>query len=255
MLYFRSGIFAVGPESAGSQPGPTCYRKGGPLTITDANLLLGRIRPETFPHIFGPNEDLPLDVEATRAAFAEMTERVNTFLAKVELPCGGAVLTVADGRCADERGGRGDGVRARGQRGHVPSDPQHHPGAHSVVIAVSETLRRKATTRPSTCSPVSAAPVRSAAMCDVSRLTGAQHACAMARALGMSQIHIHRFASILSAFGIARADVVHERQEPSAAPLDPTTLAAVWTRIRALARLSIDHLLAQGFGEAQISGV
>ena len=80
MLFFRSGILAVGPESAGSNPGPVCYRKGGPLTVTDANVFLGRIRPETFPHIFGPNEDMPLDIDATRLAFDKLTNEVNAFL-------------------------------------------------------------------------------------------------------------------------------------------------------------------------------
>lgn len=51
MLFFRSGMFVVGPDSASAYPGPTCYRRGGPLTVTDANLLLGRIRPEYFPKV------------------------------------------------------------------------------------------------------------------------------------------------------------------------------------------------------------
>lgn len=60
-LFFRDGLFIVGPESAGSTPGPVCYRKNGYLAVTDANLVLGRIIPDFFPHIFGPTEDLPLD--------------------------------------------------------------------------------------------------------------------------------------------------------------------------------------------------
>lgn len=65
-LFFVKGLYKVGPESAGAEPGPVCYRKNGFLTITDANLLLGRLMPEYFPKIFGPNEDQPLDVEATK---------------------------------------------------------------------------------------------------------------------------------------------------------------------------------------------
>ncbi len=61
-LFFRDGLFVVGPESAGANPGPVCYRKhGGQLAITDANLVVGRILPEYFPQIFGPNENEPLD--------------------------------------------------------------------------------------------------------------------------------------------------------------------------------------------------
>jgi 5-oxoprolinase (ATP-hydrolysing) len=66
----------VGPESAGAHPGPVCYRKGGYLTVTDANLVLGRILPEYFPHIFGPDEKQPLDKEATLKAFAKLTKQV-----------------------------------------------------------------------------------------------------------------------------------------------------------------------------------
>ena len=69
VLVFRSGLFCVGPESASAHPGPVCYRKGGPLAITDANLCLGRLLPEYFPQIFGPTESEPLDRAGTLAAF------------------------------------------------------------------------------------------------------------------------------------------------------------------------------------------
>jgi 5-oxoprolinase (ATP-hydrolysing) len=73
-LFLRSGMFAVGPESAGAHPGPVCYRKFGHLAITDANLILGRILPKHFPSIFGPNEDQPLDLEGAINAFAALRE-------------------------------------------------------------------------------------------------------------------------------------------------------------------------------------
>ncbi|MCI5212746.1 MAG: 5-oxoprolinase, partial [Candidatus Electrothrix sp. ATG2] len=76
-LFFDNGMFRVGPESAGAHPGPICYRKNGYLTVTDANLVLGRLQPDHFPHIFGPDEDQPLDQEAARAALAELTEEIN----------------------------------------------------------------------------------------------------------------------------------------------------------------------------------
>ncbi len=76
ILSFGHGRLKVGPESAGAAPGPACYRRGGPLTVTDANLLLGRIYPEHFPRVFGPNADEPLDEEATRAAFAALDRDV-----------------------------------------------------------------------------------------------------------------------------------------------------------------------------------
>lgn len=70
----------VGPESAGAHPGPVCYKKGGPLTVTDANLALGRLLPEYFPNIFGPDEDSPLDKVETINKFGELSEEINNFL-------------------------------------------------------------------------------------------------------------------------------------------------------------------------------
>lgn len=75
-LFFRSGLFVVGPESAGAHPGPVCYCKGGPLTVTDANLALGRLLPQYFPQIFGPDGKQPLDKEATLREFKRLTEEV-----------------------------------------------------------------------------------------------------------------------------------------------------------------------------------
>ncbi|KAK9917414.1 hypothetical protein WJX75_004082 [Coccomyxa subellipsoidea] len=76
-LFYRTGVFQVGPESAGAHPGPVCYRKGGYAAITDANLVLGRILPDFFPNIFGPNEDQPLDADAARHALEELTKQIN----------------------------------------------------------------------------------------------------------------------------------------------------------------------------------
>lgn len=76
MLFFESNLFKVGPESAGADPGPACYRRGGPLTVTDANLLLGRLDVDSFPHIFGPERNKPLDLNIVKKLFDELTEKV-----------------------------------------------------------------------------------------------------------------------------------------------------------------------------------
>ncbi|PLW42650.1 hypothetical protein PCASD_08497 [Puccinia coronata f. sp. avenae] len=76
-LFWRNGLFVTGPESAGASPGPACYRKGGPLAVTDANLILGRLIPEHFPNIFGPDENQPLDREASRALFEKLRAQIN----------------------------------------------------------------------------------------------------------------------------------------------------------------------------------
>ncbi len=72
VLELQGERLRVGPRSAGAQPGPACYRAGGPLTITDANLLLGRLQVDRFPAVFGPSGDLPLGVEVVRHRFAEL---------------------------------------------------------------------------------------------------------------------------------------------------------------------------------------
>ncbi|MFJ2190614.1 hydantoinase B/oxoprolinase family protein [Kitasatospora sp. NPDC087861] len=76
VLRFDGGRLQVGPDSAGADPGPACYRRGGPLTVTDANLLLGRIQAEHFPRVFGPNGDQPLDVEPAGRQFSELAEGI-----------------------------------------------------------------------------------------------------------------------------------------------------------------------------------
>ncbi len=73
---FAEGRFQVGPESAGADPGPAAYRRGGPLTVTDCNVMLGKLNPDHFPHVFGPNGDEPLDVEAVRQGFENLSAEV-----------------------------------------------------------------------------------------------------------------------------------------------------------------------------------
>jgi 5-oxoprolinase (ATP-hydrolysing) len=70
ICHFDGTRFRVGPDSAGAVPGPACYRRGGPLTITDCNVVLGKIRAEHFPAVFGPGGDQPIDAEASRALCA-----------------------------------------------------------------------------------------------------------------------------------------------------------------------------------------
>ncbi|GIK81465.1 MAG: hydantoinase B/oxoprolinase family protein [Pseudorhodoplanes sp.] len=76
ILHFDGARFRVGPDSAGANPGPKCYRRGGPLAVTDANVMAGKLMPDFFPKIFGPNQDQPLDAAAVRAAFADLAKEV-----------------------------------------------------------------------------------------------------------------------------------------------------------------------------------
>ncbi|XP_058129823.1 5-oxoprolinase isoform X2 [Anopheles coustani] len=211
-LFFRSGLFVVGPESAGAHPGPACYRKGGPLTVTDANLILGRLLPEYFPAIFGPDENEHLDYNASRSAFEALREEINEHLATDEAGTGPLTLDeVAMGfvRVANEAMCRP--IRALTQaRGY---DTARH------VLACFGGA-------------------------------GGQHACAIARQLGMRRVVIHKYAGILSAYGMALADVVHEAQEPCGLELCPENRAALKERLHALSARCVEQLESQGFALA-----
>ena len=88
----------VGPDSAGAVPGPACYRRGGPLTVTDCNLMLGRLQPEFFPHVFGPGGDEPVDreivVERFKALAAEIAEATGKVAVPEEIAEGCLVIAV-----------------------------------------------------------------------------------------------------------------------------------------------------------------
>lgn len=86
--------FRVGPDSAGANPGPMAYRRGGPLTVTDANVMLGKLDPKFFPAIFGEAHDQPLDAEAVRAAFAELALKVGDGRAPEEIADGAIRIAV-----------------------------------------------------------------------------------------------------------------------------------------------------------------
>ncbi|KJR89571.1 5-oxoprolinase (ATP-hydrolyzing) [Sporothrix schenckii 1099-18] len=204
-LFWSNGLFKVGPESAGAHPGPACYRKGGPLTVTDANLFLGRLVPEYFPKIFGKNEDQPLDVEVTRTLFEEMKAEVNS-----GLPVGTAKLTaeeVALGflRVANESMCRP--IRTLTEaRGH---DAAHHDLA-------------------------------------VFGGAGGQHACSIAAALGIRRVVLHRFSSILSAYGMALADIVADVQAPLACVFSEDNLPQIKATAAELRVKAEAELLDQG---------
>ncbi|KXJ91058.1 Hydantoinase B/oxoprolinase-domain-containing protein [Microdochium bolleyi] len=170
MLFFRNGLFVVGPESAGAHPGPACYRKGGPAAVTDANLFLGRLLPEFFPKIFGKNEDEGLDYEASKKVIQELADQINKDTGKNmsldEVAYG--FLTVANEAMTRP-------IRS------ITEAKGHDSSKHRLATFGG---------------------------------AGGQHAVAIAESLGIRQILIHRYSSVLSAYGMALADVVDERQEP-----------------------------------------
>ncbi|VFQ46634.1 hydantoinase b/oxoprolinase [Desulfoluna butyratoxydans] len=211
-LFFEDGMFLVGPESAGAHPGPVCYRKNGYVTVTDANLVLGRIQPEHFPRIFGETEDLPLDREASFGALSELTDRVNAFYAAKGQP-GLSVEEVALGfiRVANEvmvRPIREISV----MRGFYIKD--------HVLAAFGG--------------------------------AGPQHACAVARALGMSRVFVHRFSSVLSAYGMGMADVVTEKQTPVSAEATSENQVRLDRSLDHLEGEAVKELVAKGFSSSHI---
>ena len=76
ILHYEDGRLRVGPDSAGANPGPASYRRGGPLTVTDANVLLGKLQPELFPKVFGPTQDQPLDSDIVRKKFEALAREI-----------------------------------------------------------------------------------------------------------------------------------------------------------------------------------
>ncbi|XP_039760263.1 5-oxoprolinase [Pararge aegeria] len=212
MLMFRSGLFVAGPESAGAEPGPACYRKGGPLTVTDANLLLGRLIPEYFPNIFGPNENEGLDLNATISAFKILTDQINTFLKQSD----GKTMTMEE-------------------------------VAMGFINVANETM----------CRPIRALTTARGYDARTHALAcfggaGGQHACQVAERLGIGTVFVHKYAGILSAYGIALADVVQETQEPCALVYCRNSFAEIDMRFNALSAICKDKLKSQGFMESQI---
>ncbi|XP_067934707.1 5-oxoprolinase-like [Watersipora subatra] len=208
-LFFRSGMFVVGPESAGADPGPVCYWKGGHLTITDANLMLNRILPEHFPSIFGETQDQPLDREATMKAFQVLTDEINDYMA-----------------C------QGNGEK------HFTKEEV----AIGFIDVANETM----------CRPIRA--LTTGKGYDTSKHVlscfggaGGQHACAIAASLGMKQVIIHKYAGILSAYGMALADVVSEHQQPFASAYTRENFDRVQAEVSALKLATCKELLNQGF--------
>ncbi|MGB7300365.1 MAG: hydantoinase B/oxoprolinase family protein [Burkholderiaceae bacterium] len=76
ILFYKSGRYQVGPDSAGANPGPACYRRGGPLTVTDCNVMLGKLNPAHFPSVFGPGADQPLDAGIVREKFLALAAQI-----------------------------------------------------------------------------------------------------------------------------------------------------------------------------------
>ncbi|WP_456451122.1 hydantoinase B/oxoprolinase family protein [Hydrogenimonas sp.] len=169
-LFFENGLFKVGPQSSGAEPGPLCYGRGGYLSVTDANLVTGRLDPERFPKIFGPDGDAPLDTAASRAGFAPIAEAVGRSVEEVAE----AFLQVADEQMARAV------KEVTLKKGFDPAD-------HTLCAFGG---------------------------------AGGQHAVSVAAKLGVEEVLVHRYAGILSAWGMALADETIDRMALVQKPLE-----------------------------------
>lgn len=212
ILTYKNGLFNVGPESASAHPGPACYRKGGPLTVTDANLFLGRLLPEYFPKVFGPKENEPLNREVTEAKFLLLTEEVNA---------------------------------ERKAAGFSPFTPEEIAMGFLKVAdeGMARPIREITESRGYDTSSHHLACFGGA---------GGQHACSVAEVLGIPRVIVHKYSSILSAYGMSLADVVHEIQRPAAATYSPETAPEIHSQLEGIAKQAALELLEQGFAPDQI---
>jgi len=202
VLHFDGSRYRVGPDSAGAYPGPACYRNGGPLAVTDCNVMLGKLQPDFFPQVFGPNGDRPLDAEDVKTQFAELADRIHQDTGDSRSPAAVAAgfLAIAVEKMANAI------KKISVQRGY-----------------------------------------------DVAEYTlccfggaGGQHACQIAEALGMTEIFIHPYAGVLSAYGMGLADIRALRERSLELPLQPATLTELETVLTELALSGLKELEQQG---------
>lgn len=207
-LFFRSGLYVVGPESAGAHPGPLCYRKNGYATITDANLVLGRLLPEYFPEIFGPEENLPLDYSTAYDGLLQLANDINNFQSsdlKCEEVAIGFIRVANESMCRPIR----ELTQARG----------YDPKKHTLACFGG---------------------------------AGGQHACSIARNLGISKIVINKHSGILSAYGLSMADVVLENQQPCSLTLTEDNTNLCLEKLNEMESIIVNQFQEQNFVKMNI---
>jgi 5-oxoprolinase (ATP-hydrolysing) len=202
----------VGPESAGADPGPAAYRRGGPLTVTDANVLLGRIQPDFFPAVFGDTGDLPLDAAAVKTQFAALAAAVSS--------------ATSSGKAT------------------VHTEESIAAGCIRVAVEnMANAIKKISVQRGHDVTEYTLVCFGGAA---------GQHACLVADALGMQTVYIHPLAGVLSAYGIGQADVTSMKQQAVEAELNDATLESLQERFAALETAARDALYAQGVAADRI---
>jgi N-methylhydantoinase B/oxoprolinase/acetone carboxylase alpha subunit/N-methylhydantoinase A/oxoprolinase/acetone carboxylase beta subunit len=182
IIGFDGERLRVGPESAGADPGPAAYRRGGPATITDANLLLGRLPAQALPAVFGPEGDQPPDLEAVRQRFSALAGALSSATAS-----------------------------ATDQSYLAPTPEQVAEGALCIASErMAEAMRRISIQRGH--------DIRAALLVSYGAAAG-QHACRLAELLGIRRVLLHPLAGVLSAYGIGMAEQRQLRERAVRAPL------------------------------------
>jgi 5-oxoprolinase (ATP-hydrolysing) len=203
ILHFDGARYRVGPDSAGANPGPACYRNGGPLAVTDCNVMVGKIQPDFFPKVFGPDGNLPLDAEVVRQKFAELAAEIQT--------------KMGDRRSAEQ------------------------VAAGFLAIAIdrmANAIKKISVQR--------GYDVTEYTLCCFGG-AGGQHACLIAEALGMTQVFLHPYAGVLSAYGMGLANVSTIRERAVERPLTDAEVATL--------EQLLTQLAADGRAELQRQGI
>ncbi len=201
VLFFDGSRYRVGPESAGANPGPAAYRRGGPLTVTDCNVMLGRVQPDFFPQVFGLDGDLPLDAEIVRSKFTELAAEVQQ------------------------------------ATGDLPTSEQVASGFLAIAVEKMANAIKKISVQRGY-------DITNYTLCCFGG-AGGQHACAIAEVLGMSQIFIHPFAGVLSAYGMGLANQSTMREQSVEVPLTETALADLEARLSEIVTEGTEELRSQ----------
>lgn len=224
LLAFDGSRFRVGPESAGANPGPASYRRGGPLAVTDANVMLGKVQPRYFPKVFGPQGTEALDADVVRQRFAELAQQVNAATAS-----------------AAQAAGASDAADAAVGPAALTPEACAEGFIQIAVQQMANAIKKISVARGY----------------DVTRYTlqcfggaGGQHACLVADALGMTRVLVHPLAGVLSAYGMGLADQNLIREQSVELPLNADTLAQVAPQLAALAEQARTELAQQTQGGA-----
>src|SRR6266516_1204310 len=217
VLHFDGSRYRVGPDSAGADPGPAAYRRGGPLTVTDANIMLGRIQSAYFLAVFGSGGDQLVDAGIVREEFADLARRI------------------------------GEATGAIGASGITSAPEEVAAGFLDIAVAnMANAIKKISVQRGYDITRYGLATFGGA---------GGQHACAVADALGITEVLIHPLAGVLSAYGMGLADVTAMRERSVEAPLSAGLLPDLDRVTDALAADALAALVKAGAGPAGIRQV